>query len=95
MKIVPLNSNVVVKRLPAEEATAGSIVLPDDAREKPRQGRVLSVGDGRRLSDGSRAALQVGEGDRVLFDNYAGAEVVVNDEEALIMSEEEILAILL
>ena len=65
MKIVPLNANVVVKRLPAEETTAGGIVLPDGAQEKPRQGRVLSVGDGRRLPDGSHAEPQVGEGDRV------------------------------
>lgn len=94
MKIVPLNANVVIKRLPAEETTTGGIVLPDGAKEKPRQGRVLSVGDGRRLPDGSHAQPQVGEGDRVLFGSYAGTEVVVDDDELLIMSEDEILAIL-
>jgi chaperonin GroES len=67
--------------------------LPDAAQEKPRQGRVLSIGDGRMLADGSRARHQVSEGDRVLFDSYAGAEVQVNGEELLIMSEDEILAI--
>ena len=75
MKIVPLGANVVVKRLPAGEVTTGGIVLPDAAQEKPRQGRVLSIGDGRMLADGSRARHQVSEGDRVLFDSYAGAEV--------------------
>ena len=94
MKIVPLGANVVVKRLPAEEVTAGGIVLPDAAQEKPRQGRVLSIGDGRMLADGARARHQVSEGDRVLFDSYAGAEVVVNGEELLIMNEDEILAIM-
>jgi chaperonin GroES len=94
MKIVPLGANVVVKRLDAEEATAGGIILPDGAKEKPRQGRVLSLGDGRVLPDGSRAGHQVSEGDRVLFDRYAGAEVVINGDELLIMSEDEILAIL-
>jgi chaperonin GroES len=93
MKIVPLGANVVVKRLPADEVTAGGIVLPDAAREKPRQGRVLSTGDGRMLADGTRARHQVSEGDRVVFGSYAGAEVVVNGEEFLIMSEDEILAI--
>jgi chaperonin GroES len=94
MKIVPLGANVVVKRLPAEELTAGGIVLPDAAREKPRQGRVLSVGDGRMLDNGTRVPHQVHEGDRVLFASYAGAEVVVNGDEVLIMNEDEILAVI-
>jgi chaperonin GroES len=93
MKVVPLGANVVVKRLAADEKTAGGIVLPDAAREKPRQGRVLSVGDGRLLSDGTRVRHQVSEGDRVLFNSYAGAEVEVNGEDFLIMSEDEILAV--
>ncbi len=94
MRIEPLGDKVVVKRLEPEQKTAGGIVLPDSAKERPRQGRVLSVGDGRRLPDGSRAALQVREGDRVLFSAYAGAEVVVEREELLVMREDEILAIL-
>jgi chaperonin GroES len=93
MKVVPLGENVVVKRLESEEVTAGGIVLPDTAREKPQQGRVLSVGDGRLLCDGTRARHQVSEGDRVLFDSYAGTEVVIDGEELLIMSEDEILAV--
>jgi len=93
MKIVPLGANVVVKRLPAEEVTSGGIVLPDAAQKKPKQGRVLSVGDGRLLGDGTRVPHQVSEGDRVLFSSYAGTEVAVNSEELLIMSEDEILAI--
>jgi chaperonin GroES len=93
MRVVPIGDRVVIKRLAAEEATAGGIFLPDMSREKPRQGRVLSVGDGRLLSDGTRATHQVQEGDRVLFSSYAGTEVEINGEELLLMSEEDILAI--
>ena len=93
MKLVPLGDKVVIKRLEADEKTLGGIVLPDSAKEKPLQGRVLSVGDGRLLPDGSRAEPQVCEGDRVLFNRYAGTEVVVNEEELLIMDESEILAV--
>ncbi len=93
MKVVPLGDKMVVKRVESEETTAGGIVLPDAARTKPQQGRVLSVGDGRLLKDGTRAGHEVKEGDRVLFSRYAGSEVVVNNEELLIMSEDEILAV--
>ena len=93
MKVVPLNDKIVVKRLEAEEKTAGGIVLPDTAREKPKQGRVLSVGDGKLLDDGKRAPFQVKEGDRVLFTSYAGNEVTHDGEEYLIMTEEDILAV--
>ena len=93
MKVVPMGANLVVKRIDAQETTAGGIFLPDASREKPQQGRVLSVGDGRMLANGSRAAHQVGEGDRVLFSTYSGNEVVVDGQELLIMSEDEILAI--
>jgi chaperonin GroES len=93
MKIEPIGENIVVKRLEAEECTAGGIVLPDAAKEKPRQGRVLSVGDGYLLPSGHRAAHQIGEGDRVLFDSYAGTEVRVNGDTLLIMRESEILAV--
>lgn len=94
MKLEPIGDNVIVKRLDPEEKTAGGILLPDSAREKPKQGRVLSVGDGRLLKNGSRVPNQVREGDRVLFGAYAGTEVVVDKQELLIMSEDEILAIL-
>ena len=94
MKVVPLGENVAVRRLEAEETTAGGIVLPDTAREQMQQGRVLSVGDGRLLADGKRAVHQVNEGDRVLFGRYAGTEVIVDNEPLLIMKEDEILAVL-
>ena len=94
MKVEPLGDKVVVKRLEAEEKTTGGILLPQSAQESPQQGRVLSVGDGRLLSDGQRAPHQVQEGDRVLFASYAGTDVVVDDEQLLIMGEDDILAIL-
>jgi chaperonin GroES len=94
MKVVPLGDNVAVRRLEAEETTSGGIVLPDTAREKPLQGKVLSVGDGRLLPNGSRVGHQVNEGDRVLFDRYAGTELIVDNEPLLIMREEQILAVL-
>lgn len=93
MKVVPLGTNVVVRRLKAEEKTAGGIVLPEAAQDKPREGRVLSVGDGRRLANGSHAPHQIREGDRVVFSSYAGVEVQVDGETMLIMNEEDILAI--
>lgn len=94
MKVVPIGDKIVVKRVESEEKTSGGIVLPDSAREKPKQGRVLSVGDGKLLPDGRRARPQVGEGDRILFSNWAGSEVVVDGDELLIMNEEDVLAIL-
>ncbi len=93
MKVVPLDDKVVVKRLEAEAITAGGIVLPDAAQAKPQQGRVLSVGDGRLLPSGRRVEHQVSEGDRVLFAQWAGAEVEINGQDLLIMSEDEILAV--
>lgn len=93
MKLVPLGEKVIVRPLHAEEVTAGGIVLPDTAQERPQEGRVLSVGDGRLADDGSRVKNQVTEGDRVLFARYAGDKVVVDGEELLIMNESEILAI--
>ena len=92
MKVVPLGDKVVIRRAEPEEVTAGGIVLPDSARERPRQGRVLSVGDGRLLADGSRTEPSVSEGDRVLFRSYAGSELTVDGEELLILGEDEILA---
>jgi chaperonin GroES len=94
MKVVPLNDKLVVKRLEAEEKTAGGILLPDSAKEKPKQGKILSLGDGKLLENGKRAGFQVKEGDRVLFSAYAGNEVNVDGEEYLIMSEDDILAVL-
>ena len=94
MNVVPLNEKIVVKRLEAEEKTAGGIVLPDTAKEKPKLGKVLSLGEGKLLESGKRAPFQVREGDRVLFTSYAGNEVTIDGEEYLIMAEDDILAVI-
>ncbi|ADB15631.1 chaperonin Cpn10 [Pirellula staleyi DSM 6068] len=94
MRVVPIGDKVVVKRMTREEKTSGGIVLPGAAQEKSQEGRVLSVGDGRLLADGTRAAVQVSEGDRVVLSPWAGTEIKVADEELLIVSEEDILAVL-
>ena len=94
MKVVPLNDKIVVKRVESADKTAGGILLPDTAKEKPREGKVLSLGQGKLLDNGKRAPFQVKEGDRVLFTSYAGTEVTVEGEERLIMTEDDILAVL-
>ena len=94
MKVTPIGDKVVIRRLEAEAKTAGGILLPDAAQQKPQQGRVLSVGDGRLIAGGKRAPNQVREGDKVVFLTYAGTEVSVDDEELLIMREEDILAVI-
>jgi chaperonin GroES len=93
MRVVPLNDKIVVKRLEAEEKTPGGIVLPDTAKEKPRQGKVVSLGDGKLMENGKRAPFQIKEGDRVLFGSYAGNEVTIDGQEYLIMTEDDILAV--
>ncbi len=93
MTLTPLGDKVVVQRTEAEETTAGGIVLPDSAQTKPAEGRVLSVGDGRVRSDGSRSPLQVHDGDRVIFASYAGTEIEVDGQALLILSESDILAV--
>jgi len=92
--IRPLGEKVLVKRLEADEKTAGGIVLPDTAKEKPKRGKVLGVGDGRLLDTGERKPLQVKKGDQVLFSSYAGTEVKVEGDEMIIMDESDILAVL-
>ncbi len=92
-KIVPLNDKILVKRLEAVEKTKGGIVLPDTAKEKPKEGRVVAVGDGKLLDDGTRAKFQVKKGDRILFTSYAGTEIKLDGEELLIMSEDDVLAV--
>jgi chaperonin GroES len=94
MKVIPLGDKVVVKRLESEQRTAGGIVLPDSAKEKPQQGRVLSVGDGRLLDDGTRSECQVQEGDQIIFTTWAGTEIKVDGEEILILKEDDILAVM-
>ena len=90
----PLNDKVIVRRLEAEAKTAGGVILPDTAKEKPRQGTVEAIGDGRLLDNGERATFAVKAGDRVLFSSYAGSDIKVDGEELLVMGEEDILAIL-
>jgi len=92
MKIVPVGNKVVVKRMEADSKTAGGIVLPDSAKEKPQQGRVLSVGDGE-LKNGTRVPMQVQEGDKVLFASWSGTEVKIGGQDVLILREEDLLAI--
>lgn len=94
MRVVPLGDKVVIRPVQADERTSGGILLPESGREKSQQGRVLSVGDGRMLRDGGHAPHQVREGDRVLYQKYGGAEVEVNGEKLLIVSEDDILAVL-
>jgi chaperonin GroES len=92
-QIKPLADRVLVKPLAKEERTASGIVLPDTAKEKPQQGRVLAVGTGRVTETGERIALEVKEGDTVIFSKYAGTEIKVEGEEVLILSERDVLAI--
>jgi len=94
IKLQPLGDRVVVQREEVEERTSGGIVLPDTAREKPARGKVVAVGDGRLLDDGTRSQLQVKVGDRVLFTSYAGENIKVGDEEYLLMREDDILAVI-
>ena len=93
-KLIPLGDRLLVERIEAEEKTAGGIVLPDTAKEKPIQGKVVAVGEGRRSDEGKVIPLQVKKGDTILFGKYAGAEVKIDGEEYLIMREDDVLAIL-
>jgi chaperonin GroES len=92
--IRPLGDRVLLKRLEAEEKTPGGIVLPDTAKEKPKQGKVVALGDGRQLESGEVAPFQVKKGNTVLFGSFAGTEVTVDGEEYILMSEDDILAIM-
>ncbi len=91
--IKPLGDKLLVKRLEAQEVTKGGIVLPDSAKEKPKEGKVISAGPGKVLDDGTRGTLQVKAGDRILFTSYAGTEIKVDGEEFLVMSEDDVLAV--
>ncbi|MFP4107057.1 MAG: co-chaperone GroES [Phycisphaerae bacterium] len=90
----PLGGKVLIERVEAESMTKGGIVLPDTAKEKPREGIVLKLGDGKLLDDGSRSEFQVSEGDKVLFSSYGGTEIKVDGDEYLLMDESDILAII-
>jgi len=93
MNLRPLGDRVILQRAEAEEKTAGGILLPESAKDKPKEGRILAVGEGKLLDDGKTAKMHVKVGDRVLFSSYAGTEVKVHGEEYLIMSESDILAV--
>jgi chaperonin GroES len=93
MSIVPLNDKIVIQRVEASDKTTGGIILPDTAKEKPKEGKVLSLGEGKLLEAGGRAPFQVKVGDRVLFTSYAGTEVTHDGKEFLIMTEDDILAV--
>jgi chaperonin GroES len=93
MQLVPLNDRMVVERLEAEKTTAGGILLPDNAREKPRQGKVLRLGEGKLLDSGKRTPFQVKVGDRVLFSSYSGQEITIEGKEYLLMTEDDVLAV--
>mgnify|MGYP001171356271 CR=1 FL=1 len=94
MKLRPLGEKVLVKRLEAEEKTKGGIVLPDTAKEKPKRGKVIAIGEGKLLENGKRSELQVKKGDEVLFTSYAGTEIKIDGEEYLVMDESDILAVI-
>jgi chaperonin GroES len=93
-KIRPLHNRLIVKRIDEDETTAGGIIIPDTAKEKPQQGTVIAAGPGRRDDNGNLVAVEVQKGDRVLFSKYSGSEVNLDGEEHLIISEDDVLAIL-
>jgi len=94
MKVRPLHDRLIVQRLEEEERTKGGIIIPDTAKEKPIEGKVIAVGTGRNKKDGTKIPLEVKKGNRVLYAKYAGTEVKIDGEEYLIMKEDDILAII-
>lgn len=94
MKIKPLGDRVVIERSQEKEVTKGGIVLPDTAKERPQEGKVVEVGEGRRTDDGKVIALTLKAGDTVLYGKYSGTEITVDDQEYLIMREDDVLAVL-
>ena len=94
MKVRPLHDRIIVKRLEEEEKTKGGIIIPDTAKEKPIEGKVIAVGDGKIKEDGKKIPLDVKKGDRVLFTKYGGTEIKIDGEEHLMMKEDDILAII-
>ena len=93
MKIRPLGDRILVKRIEEEEKTSGGIIIPDTAKEKPQEGKVIAIGQGRRADDGKLLPLDVKRGDRVLFGKYAGTDVTIEGEEHLIIREDDVLGI--
>lgn len=93
MKVKPLGEKILIKRIEPEEKTPGGIVLPETAKEKPREGRVIALGEGKLLKSGERAKSQLKKGDRVVFASYAGTEVKLEGEDYILMSEDDVLAV--
>lgn len=93
MKVKPLQDRILIKRIEEEERTKGGIIIPDAAKEKPQEGRVVAVGDGKILESGKKAPLTVKPGDKILFGKYSGTEIKVDGEEHLILREDDVLAI--
>jgi len=94
MKIRPLHDRILIKRVEEEEVRRSGIIIPDSAKEKPQEGKVIAVGSGKLLENGQRVAVDVKSGDKVLFGKYSGSEVRIEDEDYLILKEEDILGIL-
>ena len=94
MKIRPLHDRILVKRLDEETKTAGGLFIPDSAKEKPMEGKVIAVGSGKVAKDGSRTPLEVKAGDRILFGKYAGTEIKIDDVEHVILREDEVLGVI-
>jgi chaperonin GroES len=93
MKVRPLHDRIIVKRIKEEETTKGGIIIPDTAKEKPSEGKVIAVGDGKLLENGKRVPLQVKAGERILFGKYSGTEIKIEGEEHLIMREDDVMAV--
>jgi chaperonin GroES len=94
MKVKPLQDRLVVKRIEEEEKTKGGIIIPDAAKEKPQEGRVVAIGDGKVLESGQKVALSVKVGDKILFGKYSGTEIKIDGEEHLILREDDVLAVI-
>ncbi len=94
MKIRPLHDRIVIKRMEEQEQKKGGIIIPDTAKEKPQEGKVIAVGNGKVSDEGKKIPLDVKAGDKILFGKYSGSEVKIDDEEYLIMREEDVLAII-
>ena len=94
MKIRPLHDRIIVKRLDEEKTTKGGIIIPDSAKEKPMEGEVIAVGNGKKADDGKVIKMDVKAGDRVLFSKYAGTEVKIDGDDLMIMREDDILGVL-
>jgi chaperonin GroES len=94
MKVRPLNDRLLVRRLEEKEAAKGGIIIPDTAKEKPQQGEVLAIGNGKLLENGSKVPLDIKVGEKILFGKYSGTEVKIDGEDVLILREDEVLAVL-